>query len=345
MSAAKAKRTSARAAPVRRRQARGLEAIGVLTSGGDAPGMNAAIRAVARSALGHGVAVFGVQRGYEGLMEADLIALNKRSVGNIIQRGGSVLGSSRAPKFRTKAGRQKARRVLEAHGIGGLVVIGGGGTMRGARALVALDGGPVCVAVPATIDNDICGTDRSIGFDTAINTALNALDNIRDTAHTVELLHFIEVMGRDCGWIALMTGVGGGAEAAILPETPTDVEALCHRIDERLSAGKRGVIVVVAEGGFDGGATQLAKEVGAQLKLEYRVNILGHIQRGGRPSASDRVLASQLGVAAVDALLSGRTGVMVGEVDRRIVTTPFDEAIRRRRSLDRDLIRLISLLA
>lgn len=321
-----------------------IDTIGVLTSGGDAPGMNATVRAVVRSARVRGLRVYGVRRGFRGLLDDDLRPMDERSVGNIIQRGGSILGSSRAREFETKAGRARALRTVESQGIGGLVLIGGDGTLRGGRALTE-DGGPPIVGIPATIDNDVACTDRTIGFDTAVNTAIDALDKIRDTADTIELLHFVEVMGRGSGWLAMLTGIGAGAEAVILPEKATDVPALCTRIRESLAAGKRSIIVIVAEGGYKGGATTLGRVVGRRIGLDYRVNILGHIQRGGSPSAADRVLGSQLGAEAVTALLSGSANVMVGRIHDKIIRTPITEVLRKKRRIDPSLSQLLELIA
>ncbi len=323
---------------------RAIATLGVLTSGGDAPGMNATVRAVVRAALARGIRVYGIQRGYQGLLDGDLRPLGVRSVGNIIQRGGSVLGSSRCKAFETKAGRRAALAVIEAQALDGLILIGGDGTMRGGRAL-ARDGGPPYIGIPATIDNDIAGTDRTIGFDTAINTALQAIDKIRDTANTVELLHFVEVMGRGSGWIALMAGLGGGAEAIVMPERKVDLAKLCGGIHASLAAGKRGVIIIVAEGAVAGGATALAREVGTGLGLDYRVTILGHTQRGGSPSAADRVLGSRLGAAAVEGLLAGETAVLAGEIKRTITLTPLARVLRRKNKLEPELIRLLGLIA
>lgn len=318
--------------------------IGVLTSGGDAPGMNACIRAVVRTALGHGMDVMGVRRGFLGLMAGDLLPLDRGSVANVIQRGGTILGTSRAPAFETEEGRAEARRALAEARVGALVLIGGDGTFRGAHALME-EGGPPCMGVPGTIDNDVWGTDWTIGFDTALNTALEAIDRIRDTAASHERLHFVEVMGRHCGEIAVACGLAGGAEAVAIPEEATDVPELCERIEKDIRRGKRAAIVVVAEGDETGGARALADEVARRIGLDARVTILGHIQRGGSPTAADRILGSRLGAAAVDALVAGRSGLMMGEVSREITLTPLEETWRERPPPDPELRRLIVRLA
>lgn len=321
-----------------------MRRIGVLTSGGDAPGMNACVRAVVRTVLADRLEVAGIHRGYQGLIEGQVEPLDRRSVANIIQRGGTVLGTSRSEEFRTLEGRARAREVLKEHGIGALVLIGGEGTFKGGNVLME-EGGPPCVGVPGTIDNDVGGTDTSLGFDTAVNTALEAVDRIRDTAASHELLHFIEVMGRHCGALALAAAVAGGAEAVLVPESPTDIDRLCRRIEGDMAQGKRAVIVIVAEGDETGGAQDAGAEVGRRLGLEYRVTVLGHIQRGGIPTASDRILGSRLGAAAVDTLLRGSDGVMVGEVKGELVDTPFPETWMGERPLDPMLLELIQRLA
>jgi 6-phosphofructokinase 1 len=318
--------------------------IGVFTSGGDAPGMNACIRAVVRAGQEHGMTVLGIRRGYVGMLAGEIEPLERRSVVNVIHHGGTILGTSRSEEFRTKEGRARARGVLAEHGIEGLVAIGGDGTFRGAHALME-EGGPPCVGVPGTIDNDVRGTDRSLGFDTAVNTALEAIDRIRDTAASHELLHFVEVMGRHCGWLALAAGVAGGAEAVLVPETPTDVAAIAARIEGELDRGKRFFIVVVAEGDETGGARAVANEVERLAGRDSRVTTLGYIQRGGAPTAADRILGGRLGAAAVDALVEGHIGRMVGEVEGKIVLTPLEETWDGPHELSADLLALSSRLA
>lgn len=318
--------------------------IAILTSGGDAPGMNAAIRAVTRAALSHDVPVMGVRHGYDGLIEGDLFALGRRDVGNIIQRGGSILNTSRSIRFRDRDNRDTARQRLRESGVDAVVVIGGEGSIAGGIAL-AETGEVAVVAIPATIDRDIPLVGPTIGFDTAVNTALTAVDRIRDTAHTVNLLHVVEVMGRHSGWIGLVAGIGGGAEAAILPEFPTDLDALVARVHGHLAAGKRGCILVVAEGGYPGGGRRLADDLANRSGLDLRLTTLGHTQRGGNPSASDRLLASRLGAAAVDALLAGATGVVVAQPANDIELIPFADLATAGYAPDESLAALIQLLA
>lgn len=284
--------------------------------------MNAAIRAVTRAALAQSVAVVGVRRGFEGLLDDQISVLDRAAVVNIIQRGGTVLGTARSERFKTHEGVDKAVGVLAKNGVDGLIVIGGDGTFRGASALIEA-GGPPVIGVPGTIDNDVVGADRSIGFDTAVNTALDAIDRIRDTATSHEVLHFVEVMGRHSGWLALAAALAGGAEAVLVPEHPDQLDSLCDDVARAVARGKRSVIVVVAEGDDSGGAAAAAAHLGPRLGLEYRVTVLGHIQRGGAPTAADRILGAALGVAAVDALLNGQRGVMLGEVRGELVQTPL----------------------
>lgn len=321
-----------------------MRRIGVLTSGGDAPGMNACIRAVVRAGLAAGLEVIGIRRGYLGLLAGELEPLERRDVVNVIQLGGTILGTGRAPRFEHRGGRDEARRVLAAAGIDGVVLIGGDGTLRGGQALVD-EGGPACVGVPGTIDNDLLGTERSLGFATAVDTALGAIDRIRDTATSHEILHVVEVMGRHSGWIALASGVAGGAEAIVVPETPTDLDAMIDRIRDEIDHGKRAVIVVVAEGDPSGGAAAIADHLADALDLESRATILGHVQRGGSPIAADRILGTSLGAAAVDALLDGSTGVMVGEVGGGVAQTPFPEAAEGPAPLDPRLLGLLDRFA
>lgn len=304
-----------------------IKNIGVLTSGGDAPGMNAAIRAVVRAAIYHDLKVTGILRGYEGLINADFIEMDRKSVANIIQRGGTILKTARSDNFRTKEGRKKAFEQLKAHQIDALIVIGGDGTFTGAHLFSQEFGFPV-LGLPGTIDNDLEGTDFTIGYDTAINTVINAVDKIRDTAESHDRLFIVEVMGRDSGLIALRSGLGVGAEAIMIPEANMGVEGLITRLESGRK-DKASKIIIVAEGDEIGGAFN----VGEVLKKKFpaydiRVSVLGHIQRGGSPSCMDRVLASRLGVVAVEGLLDGHSGAMVGQKDKEIVFTPFDHAIK-----------------
>lgn len=318
--------------------------IAVLTSGGDAPGMNACIRAVVRTGRYRGCDVLGVIRGFWGLIDDRFEPLTSRDVGNIIHRGGTVLETSRCKPFLEPEGRGKAAENLRRHRVHGLIVIGGDGTFRGAEAL-SVEQGIRVVGVPGTIDNDLYGTDYTIGYDTATNTALSAIDRLRDTAFSHERLFFVEVMGRNSGFIALEAGIAGGAEDVVVPESETDVDALCRSIQGALSRGKKGLIVVVAEGDEGGGALPLAEKVKARLNMEYRVTILGHIQRGGSPTARDRIRASRLGAAAVEALLEGKDRIMVGTQAGSIVHVPLRDTFEKRKPFDFDLLRMVQMLA
>lgn len=304
-----------------------IKNIGVLTSGGDAPGMNAAIRAVVRAAIYYDLKVTGILRGYEGLIHGDFFDMDRKSVANIIQRGGTILKTARSDAFRTKEGRDEAYRQLKANDIDALIVIGGDGTFTGAHLLTTEFDFPV-VGLPGTIDNDLEGTDFTIGYDTAINTVINAVDKIRDTAESHDRLFIVEVMGRDSGLIALRSGIGVGAEAIMIPEANMGVEGLVTR----LASGRKdksSKIIIVAEGDEVGGAFNVGEVLREKFPhYDIRVSVLGHIQRGGKPSCMDRVLASTLGVAAVEGLLAGQSGAMVGQMNREIIFTPFDHAIK-----------------
>jgi len=321
-----------------------MKRIGVLTSGGDAPGMNACIRAVVRYGVSRKLEVVGIHQGYHGLLEGDFIKLGSRSVANIIYRGGTLLETARCEEMKTQAGIRKANEILQREGIEGLITIGGDGTLRGATALAEATNVKV-ISIPSTIDNDVYGTDYTIGFDTAINTALDAIDKIRDTAGSLQRLFFIEVMGRSRGFIALEVGIAGGAEDILIPEVETKIEQLCLDIKSSFKRGKKSSIVIVAEGDEAGGAFSIAQQVWERLKLEYRICVLGHIQRGGSPTARDRVLASKLGAAAVDALVKGMSGYMVGELKGEIAFTPLRETWEKRKELDSNLLRLVKVLA
>jgi len=321
-----------------------LNKISILTSGGDAPGMNACIRAIVRGAVRHKIEVIGIRRGYAGLLERDFVRLGPRAVANIIQRGGTFLETARCEEMKTAEGLKKAIGILQRKGIEGLITIGGDGTFRGAAAL-AEAGDIKVIGIPGTIDNDVYGTDYTIGFDTAINTALDAIDKIRDTAGSLQRPFFIEVMGRNRGFIALAVGIAGGAENILIPETETRIEELCHSIKQDFAKGKKSSIVVVAEGDEAGGAVDVAKQVGSRLGVDYRVCVLGHIQRGGSPTARDRILASKLGAASVDALADGKSGYMVGELEGEIAFTPLRETWEKRKELDNNLLQLVKILA
>jgi len=321
-----------------------VKKIGVLTSGGDAPGMNACIRAVVRCAASYKLEVIGIQRGYCGLLEKDFVRLAPRSVANTIQRGGTFLGSGRCEEMKTEEGVNKAVQVLRKEGIEGLILIGGDGTFRAGVAL-AKAGDIKVIGIPGTIDNDVYGTDYAIGFDTAVNTALDAIDKIRDTAGSLQRLFFVEVMGRNRGFIALDVGIAGGAEDILIPETETKIEQLCLSIRRNFKKGKKSSIVVVAEGDEAGGVFQVAQQVWERVRLDYRVCVLGHIQRGGSPTARDRILASKLGAAAVDALAEDKSGFMVGELKGEIALTPLEETYTRKKAMDSSLLQLMKVLA
>ena len=304
-----------------------IKNIGILTSGGDSPGMNAAIRAVVRASLYHNLNVTGILRGYEGLIQADFFPMDGKSVANIIQRGGTVLKTARCDAFRTKEGRELAHKNLTESDIDALVVIGGDGTFTGADIFSKEFDFPI-IGLPGTIDNDLVGTDFTIGYDTAINTVVNAVDKIRDTAESHDRLFIVEVMGRDSGLIALRSGIGVGAEAILIPEAKVGVPELIHRI-ETGRKDKASKIIIVAEGDEAGGAYIVGEALKEKFpKYDIRVSVLGHIQRGGKPSCMDRVLASRLGVAAVEGLLEGKTDVMAGQVNKEIVFTPFSQTIK-----------------
>lgn len=321
-----------------------MQKIGLLTCGGDAPGMNACIRAVVRSAAHQGIEIIGIRRGYSGLLNAEFTKLNSRAVANIIQRGGTILETSRSEEFKTKKGRKKAIQNLEREGIEGLVVIGGNGTFQGATAL-AEESQIKIIGVPSTIDNDIYGTDYTIGFDTAINTALEAIDRIRDTANSYERIFFVEVMGRESGFIALEVGVAGGAEEIIIPEVETNLDEIVNILRQSFNRGKRSSIIVVAEGNEVGHTVQIARYVGDALKTNCRVCVLGYIQRGGSPTAKDRILASKLGTAAINGLLKGKEGHAVGERNGQIVYIPFRETWETKKELDTSLLQSYKVLA
>jgi len=318
--------------------------IGVLTSGGDAPGMNACIRAVVRCGVRHKLEIIGIRRGYAGLLESDFIKLEARSVANIIHRGGTFLGTSRCKEMKTTNGVNKAIQNLHRENIKGLITIGGDGTFRGAMAL-AQAGEIKAIGIPATIDNDAYGTDYAIGFDTAINTALNAIDKIRDTAGSLQCPFFIEVMGRKRGFIALDVGIAGGAENILIPETKTKIEEICLDMRRNFKKGKKSSIVIVAEGDEAGGVFPIAQQIWERLRIDYRVCVLGHIQRGGSPTARDRILASKLGAAAVDALIDGKSGYMIGELKGEIAFTSLRETWEKRKELDDNLLQLMKILA
>ena len=321
-----------------------MKRIAMLTSGGDAPGMNACIRAVARYGAHRGLEVVGVRRGYTGLIAGEFAPLGPRDVGNIIQRGGTILGSSRSQEFKTAQGRRRAAEQLRAAEIDGLVVCGGNGTLTGAMWLGEEWQGGV-VGVPASIDNDVSGTDTTIGFDTAVNTALEAIDRIRDTAEAQERVFLVEVMGRHCGALAVDVALAGGAVAVLVPEHGRDLAALVEFLTSTRASGRTSSIIVVAEGDEMGGAFEIARRLREQITVDLRVTVLGHIQRGGVPTAASRILGTRLGVAAVDALLDGATGLMVGVQGGHVMRMPLQEAVAEQRPVDTGLLDLILDLA
>jgi 6-phosphofructokinase 1 len=322
-----------------------MKKIAVFTSGGDAPGMNACIRAVVRAGMYYGLEVFGIRRGYNGMIKGDIIPLESKSVSNIVQRGGTFLKSARSEEFKTPEGRKIAFEQLQKHGIEGLVAIGGNGTFTGAELFFNEYEVPT-VGVPGTIDNDLYGTDYTIGFDTAVNTALDAIDKIRDTADAHDRIFFIEVMGRDSGYIAIQSGIGGGAEMVMVPETQSSMEDVIETLKEGWQRLKTSSIIVVAEGDEEGGANAVATRTKHYIPQgDIKVTLLGHIQRGGAPTAYDRILASRLGVAAVEGLIAGRKNVMAGLLNNEVVYTPFKETITKKKPIHPDLIRLVDILS
>jgi 6-phosphofructokinase 1 len=321
-----------------------MKRIGILTSGGDAPGMNACIRAAVRTAMASGIEVMGIRRGYAGMVRGEITLLSRDDVSNVVHTGGSILESSRSPEFETAEGREQAVSHLVEHGIEGLVLIGGDGTFRGG-ALLASETKIGIVGVPGTIDNDVFGTDFTIGFDTAVNCAIDAIDRIRDTARTFERIFFVEVMGHHTGFIALQSGVAGGAEGLVLPEGPLDIDSLCHKLREGYRLGKKSAIVVVAEAQKPGYSYRIAEEVGQKTGFESRVCVLGHLQRGGSPTAADRVLGSDLGAAAVLALTQGVSGQMVGVVAGVPTHTPLRDTWEKKKELNPRLKQLFQTLS
>lgn len=323
-----------------------ISRIGVLTSGGDAPGMNAAIRAVVRGATYHRKEVFGIIRGYEGLIDGEIMKLGTRSVGNIIQRGGTILKTARSEAFRTKEGRLKAHQNLQKLNIDALVAIGGDGTFTGLHTFYEEFGFPT-IAIPGTIDNDIAGTDYTIGYDTATNTAVEAIDRIRDTALSHNRLFFIEVMGSHSGYIAINSGIAGGAVAVIIPEEDITFDELFTLLEQSGKANRKSSLVVVAEGSKIGGATELARQVTQRSSyFDIKVTILGHLQRGGSPTYFDRLLASRMGVAAVEGLLNGETDCMVGVFNNKIVFNKFADIMNgQHHEIEPETLRLAKILS
>lgn len=322
-----------------------IKCIGILTSGGDAPGMNAAIRAVTRSAIYNGLQVKGIYRGYKGLITGEIKEFKTENVSNIIQLGGTILKTARCQEFRTPEGRQIAYETMKREGIDALVVIGGDGSLTGAR-LLAQEFDVPCIGLPGTIDNDLYGTDTTIGYDTALNTILDAVDKIRDTATSHERLFFVEVMGRDAGFLALNGAIAAGAEAAIIPEFNTEVDQLEEFINNGFRKSKSSSIVLVAESEITGGAMHYAERVKNEYpQYDVRVTILGHLQRGGRPTAHDRIIASRMGVASIQALMEGQRNVMIGIENDQIVYVPFAKAIKNDKPIDSELVSVLNELS
>lgn len=322
-----------------------MKKIGLLTSGGDSPGMNAAIRAVVRTSIYNNLEVIGVKRGYDGLIEGDFEQLYSHSVANILQRGGTILKSMRSKAFMTVEGRQAAYDNLIKNDIDGLVVIGGDGTFTGAHVFNQEHNFPI-IGLPGTIDNDLVGTDFTIGYDTALNTVIDAVDKIRDTADSHNRLFVVEVMGKDAGFIALRAGIGGGAESVLYPESNVYIDHLLNKLGDNKKRKKQSSIVIVAEGAKEGGAGEVAEIVRkAYPDFDVRVVVLGHIQRGGSPSCMERVRASHMGMVAVESLLEGQHGVMVGIVDKKIAYTPFEKAIKHTGSMNPYLLRMTDVLS
>lgn len=324
---------------------RQITKIGVLTSGGDSPGMNAAVRAVVRTGIYHGMEVYGIMRGYSGMVEGEIQKMESRSVANIIQRGGTILKTSRSNEFLTKEGRALAYENLKKYGIEGLVIIGGDGSFRGAQ-IFSNEYDIPCIGLPGTIDKDIAGTDFTIGFDTAVNTAVEAIDKIRDTADAHDRLFIIEVMGRDAGYIALHSGISTGAEHILIPERKTSYIDLITSLKEKQRRKKLVNMIVVAEGEEFGGADELAKHIKQEMPgQDLRVCILGHIQRGGSPSCFDRVIASRMGYHAVECFLENRFNVFIGIVNNKMNYTPLDEAVKKKQRISEEWMKIVKILA
>ena len=322
-----------------------IKCIGILTSGGDAPGMNAAIRAVTRSAIYNGLQVKGIYHGYKGLITGEIHEFKSQNVSNIIQQGGTILKTARCQEFKTPEGRQLAYENMQKEGIDTLVVIGGDGSLSGARILAQEFDIP-CIGLPGTIDNDLYGTDTTIGYDTALNTILDAVDKIRDTATSHERLFFVEVMGRDAGFLALNGAIAAGAEAAIIPEFNTEVDQLEEFIKNGFRKSKSSSIVLVAESEITGGAMHYAERVKNEYpQYDVRVTILGHLQRGGSPTAHDRIIASRMGVASIQALMEGQRNVMIGIENDEIVYVPFNKAIKNDKPINRELVNVLHELS
>ncbi|MDK2918145.1 MAG: 6-phosphofructokinase 1 [Candidatus Petromonas sp.] len=318
-----------------------MKTIGVLTSGGDAPGMNAAIRAVVRTGIYHGIKVMGIEQGYNGLINGNIMEMDLSSVGDIIHRGGTILRTARCEEFKTEEGRQKALTVLKVFGIEGLVVIGGDGSFQGAQKLS--HAGIKTIGIPGTIDNDLAYTDYTIGFDTALNTVLDSVSKIRDTSASHGRANIIEVMGRHCGDIALYSGLAGGAESIIVPEEDYDIDSICKKLIQGKNRGKLHSIIMLAEG--IGNAFELGKEIEEKTGIETRVTILGHVQRGGSPTAFDRILASRMGAKAVELLMEGKSGRAIGIRNNKLIDMDIDEALAMEKKFDKETYELTNILS
>lgn len=318
-----------------------LKSIAIMTSGGDSPGMNAAARAVVRTALYEGVKVFGIYDGYQGMLENRIVELTSKSVSDIVQRGGTFLGTARCPEFKKEEVRKEASEILKSHGIEGLVIIGGDGSLTGG-SLLSKYGIPI-VGLPGTIDNDVWGSDYTIGADTALNTILDAINKLRDTASAHRRIIVLEVMGRTCGWLAMMAGIAGGAEYVLVPEVKFDLDKICAELKESYEHGRRYSIVVVAEG--VGSAVDIGKIIGEKTEIDTRVTVLGHVQRGGSPTADDRVKASMLGEKAALALISGQSNVVFGFHDGKVVAIDLFDSVHNKKTLDPELVRLARVLS
>ncbi len=319
-----------------------MKRIGILTSGGDAPGMNAAIRAIVRTAISEGLEVCGIMRGFEGLIEGQIIPMNNSSVSGILNHGGTILKSARSQRYKTIEGQREAVGHLRQYGIDGLITIGGSGTSHGAHCLAAEWDFPV-INCPSTIDNDVAGTDFTIGFYTAVTTALDAIDKIRDTATAYDRVFVVEVMGRDAGHLALYSGLAGGAEYILVPEVTTSIDSICESLTKSKSRGKLSNIVIVAEGAGD--SADIAKQINEKIGFETRYLVIGHLQRGGPPKAFDRILASQLGTAAVKALLSGRADMMVGIEAGELTYHPISYSWENKKPIDMNLYKMAQILS
>lgn len=321
-----------------------MKAIGILTSGGDAPGMNAAIRAVVRTAIYYGYKVYGIEKGYRGLLEEEFIEMDLSSVGDIIQRGGTILKSSRCDEFKTAEGRKKAVEILEKYGIGSLIVIGGDGSFTGANMLNKL--GVTTIGIPGTIDNDLAYTDYTIGFDTAMNTVLDAIGKIRDTSSSHDRINIVEVMGRNCGDLALFSGLAGGAEIIIVPEMEIRTDEIVNKLKTTQKRGKKHSIIVMAEGAdVDGGALALKELLTVEDDADVRVTVLGHVQRGGSPSSFDRILASKLGNRAVELIIEGESAKLVGIKDNKVIDMDIDEALSINKEFNVDIYEMAKVLS